>query len=90
MEAPNKRMNAALFYNRSACQRQLGQLKLALRDAQQAYATDPSMVKAYWRAADVAIILDEQEEAREAIELGLKEAPRNQPLLQLKLAVTRF
>ena len=90
MEAPNKRMNAALYYNRSACQRQLGQLKLALYDAQKAYGLDPSMVKAYWRAADVAIILDEQDEAREAIEAGLKVAPRNQPLLQLKLQVQRF
>lgn len=90
MEAPNKRMNASLHYNRAACQRQLGQLKLALIDAQKAYALDPSMVKAYWRAADVAIILDEQEEAREAVEAGLKQAPRNGPLLQLKLAIQRF
>ena len=66
--------------------RPLGQL----RDAQKAYEIDPSMVKAYWRAADVAIILDEQEEAREAVEAGLKAAPRNGPLLQLKLAIQRF
>lgn len=33
-EAPNKKINAAFYYNRSACQRQLGQLSLALRDAQ--------------------------------------------------------
>ena len=90
MEAPNKRMNASLHYNRAACQRQLGQLKLALRDSQRAYEIDPTMVKAYWRAADVAIILDEQEEAREAVEAGLKQAPRNQPLLQLKLQIQRF
>ena len=51
---------------------------------------DPSMVKAYWRAADVAIILDDQADAREAVEAGLKQAPRNQPLLQLKLAIQRF
>ena len=90
MEAPNKRMNAALYYNRSACQRQLGQLKLSLIDATKAYELDPSMIKAYWRAGDVAIILDEHAEAREAIEAGLKVAPRNQPLLQLKLQVQRF
>jgi len=90
MEAPNKRMNAALYYNRSACQRQLGQLKLALFDAQKAYALDPSMLKAYWRAADTAIILDEQDDAREAIDAGLKQSPRCQPLLQLKLNVQRF
>ena len=90
MEAPNKRMNASLYYNRSACQRQLGQLKLALVDAQRAYAIDPSMLKAYWRAADVAIILDEQAEAREAIDAGLKVAPRCQPLLNLKLQIQRF
>jgi hypothetical protein len=33
-DAPNRRMTAAIYYNRSACQRQLGQLSLALRDAQ--------------------------------------------------------
>ena len=90
IEAPNRRMNAALHYNRAACQRQLGQLQLALRDAQQAYQIDPSMVKAYWRAAEVAIILDDQHEAREAITAGLKVEPRNQPLLQLKLQIQRF
>lgn len=90
MEAPNKRMNASVYYNRSACQRQLGQLKLSLIDATKAYELDPSMIKAYWRAGDVAIILDEHAEAREAIEAGLKVAPRNQPLLQLKLQVQRF
>ena len=90
MEAPNKRMSAALYYNRSACQRQLGQLKLALMDAQKAMQLDPTMVKAYWRAADTALILDEEDEAREAITLGLKQSPRCQPLLQLKLRIQRF
>ena len=90
MEAPNKRMTASLYYNRSACQRQLGQLKLALMDARRAYESDKEMLKAYWRAADTAIILDEQEDAREAIEFGLKVSPRCQPLLALKLKVQRF
>ena len=30
------------------------------------------------------------DEAREAVEAGLKQAPRNGPLLQLKLAIQRF
>ena len=85
MEAPNKRMTAALYYNRSACQRQLGQLQLALRDAQQAAELEPKMLKAHWRAADVAIILGDHEAARESITAGLKESPRCTPLLQLKL-----
>ena len=59
-------------------------------DARKAYETDPSLLKAYWRAADVAIILDEQQDAREAVEKGLKIAPRNQPLLQCKLRITSF
>lgn len=90
MEAPNKRMSAALYYNRSACQRALGQLALALRDAQKAYEIEPSFTRAHWRAADIAIILDDQEAAREAVEAGLKHAPRCQPLLQAKLKVQRF
>ena len=59
-------------------------------DARKAYEADKEMLKAYWRAADTAIILDDQEDAREAIELGLKVSPRCQPLLQLKLQVQRF
>jgi len=90
MEAPNKRMNAALYYNRASCQRSLGQLALALRDAQKAYEIDPNMTKAHWRAADVAIIMDDMESAREAVEAGLKASPRCQPLLQCKLRITRF
>jgi tetratricopeptide (TPR) repeat protein len=90
MEAPNKRMNASLYYNRSACQRELGQLSLALRDAQKAAELEPTFIKAHWRAADVAIILGEEEEAMESITAGLKVAPRCQPLLGLKLKVKRF
>lgn len=90
MEAPNKRMNAALYYNRSACQRELGQLVLALRDAQKAAELEPSFVKAHWRAADVAIILGEEAEATASISAGLKIAPRCQPLLALKLKIKRF
>jgi len=90
MEAPNKRMSAALYYNRSACQRALGQLALALRDAQKAFEIEPTYTRAHWRAADIAIILDDQESAREAVEAGLKQAPRCGPLLQLKLAIQRF
>ena len=90
MEAPNKRMSAALFYNRSSCQRQLGQLGLALSDAQKAYELDPCMVKAHWRAADVAVVLGDHASANEAVLAGLKQSPRCQPLLQLKLAIQRF
>ena len=90
MEAPNKRMNAALHYNRSACQRALGQLGLALRDAQLAGQIEPSLVRAHWRAADVAMAMGKEEDAREAIEAGLKVEPRCQPLLQLKLKIQRF
>lgn len=90
MEAPNKRMNASLYYNRSACQRELGQLMLALRDAQKAAEVEPTFIKAHWRAADVAIVLGNEEEAMASIEAGLKQNPRCQPLLQLKLRVKKF
>jgi tetratricopeptide (TPR) repeat protein len=85
MEAPNQRMLAALYYNRSACQRELGQLGLSLRDAQKAAELDPTMVKAHWRVADVALILKDHEAANEAIVAGLAQSPRSQPLLMLKL-----
>ena len=85
MEAPNQRMLAALYYNRSACQRELGQLGLSLRDAQKAVELDPTMVKAHWRVADVALILKDHEAANEAIVAGLAQSPRSQPLLMLKL-----
>ena len=85
MEAPNQRMLAALNYNRSACQRELGQLGLSLRDAQKAAELDPTMVKAHWRVADVALILKDHEAANEAIVAGLAQSPRCQPLLMLKL-----
>ena len=85
MEAPNQRMLAALYYNRSACQRELGQLGLSLRDAQKAAELDPTMVKAHWRVADVALILNDQEAANEAIVAGLAQSPSCQPLLVLKL-----
>ena len=90
MEAPNKRMNASLYYNRSACQRQLGQLQLALRDAQKAAETDPTSVKAHWRAADVALALGDRASAHEAVAAGLKVEPRSQPLLALKLQLASF
>ena len=90
LEAPNKRMNAALHYNRAACQRALGQLELALRDAQLAAQIEPGLARAHWRAADVALALGKEDEAREAIDAGLKHEPRCQPLLQLKLRVQRF
>jgi len=85
MEAPNQRMLAALYYNRSACQRELGQLGLSLRDAQKAAELDPTMVKVHWRVADVALILKDHEAANEAIVAGLAQSPRCQPLLMLKL-----
>lgn len=85
MEAPNQRMLAALYYNRSACQRELGQLGLSLRDAQKAAELDTTMVKAHWRVADVALILKDHEAANEAIVAGLAQSPRCQPLLMLKL-----
>ena len=90
MEAPNKRMLAALYYNRSGCQRELGQLSLALRDAQKAAELEPENIKALWRAADVAVVLSDHESANEAITNGLKQSPRCQPLLELKLRVQRF
>jgi tetratricopeptide (TPR) repeat protein len=90
MEAPNKRMLAALYYNRSACQRMLGQLGLALADAQKAAELDPANLKALWRAADVAIVMGNHEAAKEAVEAGLKQSPKCQPLLQLKLQIQRF
>lgn len=85
LEAPNKVATAALYYNRSACQRQLGQLQLALRDAQKAYEVDPTSTRAHWRAADVAAILGDTAAAAEAVTAGLRHAPRNGPLLALKL-----
>jgi hypothetical protein len=74
----------------SRAQRQLGQLALSLRDAQRATEIEPTFVKAHWRAADVAIVLDQQQDARQHVEAGLKHEPRCQPLLQLKLKITRF
>jgi len=88
-DAPNRRMTAAIYYNRSACQRQLGQLSLALRDAQLAAENDPSNVRAWWRAADVAIVLGDVESAWDAITAGLKVNPRCQSLLALKLRCKR-
>jgi len=88
-EAPNKGMTAALYYNRSACQRQLGQLSQALRDAQLAAENEPTNLRAWWRAADVAIVLGDLDAANEAVAAGLKLNPRCQPLLQLKLACVR-
>jgi len=90
LEGPNNRMLAALYYNRAACQRELGQLSLALRDAQKAAEIEPTMLKAHWRAADVAVILNDDESAMEAIDAGLKQSPRCQPLLELKLKVKKF
>ena len=53
LETPNSRMQAALYFNRSACQRQLGQLRLALSDAQKAAEIEHTMLEAIWRAAEV-------------------------------------
>lgn len=86
---PNKRMTAALYYNRAACQRQLGQLSLALRDAQLAAETDASNLRAWWRAADVAIVLGDRASAMEAVAAGLERDPRCAPLLQLRLQLKR-
>ncbi|KAL3926227.1 MAG: hypothetical protein SGPRY_003395 [Prymnesium sp.] len=88
-EAPNARMAAALYYNLSACQRQLGQLSLALRSAQMAAEKEPENMRAWWRAADVAIALGDLDSANEAITSGLNVNPRCQPLLQLKLKISR-
>ena len=46
-------------------------------------------MRAWWRAADVAIVLGDLDSANEAIAAGLKLNPRCQPLLQLKLAAAR-
>ena len=90
MEAPNKRSAAALYYNRSACQRQLGQLGLALRDAEKSAELDPTSVKALWRAADVALAMGDRASAQAAVTAGLKLDAKNQPLLQLKLKLVSF
>lgn len=90
MEAPNKRSSASLYYNRAACQRALGQLALALRDAQKAAELEPDNALAWWRAADVAISLGNWVDAQEAVAAGLKSEPLSQPLLQLKLQLANF
>ena len=53
LEIPNGRMRAALYFNRSACQRHLGQLRLSLSDAQKAAEIEHTMLQALWRAAEV-------------------------------------
>jgi len=76
LEAPNKRANAALYYNRAACHKQLGNLHLALRDATLAAEADPpNSVRAWWRAADAAMSLGDAEAADEAIKAGLSVQP---------------
>ena len=67
---PIRRMNAALHYNRAACHRALGQLGLALRDAQQATQIEPTLVRAHWRAAEVALAMGKEDEARRRSTLG--------------------
>ena len=85
LEVPNKRAVCAFYYNRAACQRQLQQPQLALRDAQTACELDPTNLKAWWRAADAALALGDRVSAEEAVVAGLKVKPTCGPLLQIKL-----
>ena len=76
LEAPNKKVTATLYYNRSGCNQKLRQPHLALRDAQLSAEADPLNARAWWRAADAARALGDAESAREAIKAGLTVSPR--------------
>lgn len=87
LEVPNAQANASALYNRAACRRHLGQLHQAMQDAQLAAAADPTMVGAWWRAADAALALGDAATAAEVVAAGLKVEPSAAPLLELRLRV---
>ena len=91
LQVPNEKANASLLYNRAGCRRHLGQLHQAMQDAQLAAKADPTLVGAWWRAADAALALGgggaAAEAAAEAVAAGLKLEPRSAPLLELRRRV---
>ena len=90
LQVPNEKANASLLYNRAGCRRHLGQLHQAMQDAQLAAKADPSLVGAWWRAAEAALALGGAaavEAAAEAVAAGLKLEPQSAPLLELRQRV---
>lgn len=93
LQVPNEKANASLLYNRAGCRRHLGQLHQAMQDAQLAAKADPTLVGAWWRAADAALALGggavAAEAAAEAVAAGLKLEPQSAPLLELRRRFNR-
>lgn len=87
LEVPNPKANASVLYNRAACCQGLGQLHQAQRDAQLAAEADPTLVGAWWRAAEAALLLGDTTSAAEAVASGLKAEPQCAPLLELQRRV---
>jgi len=76
LEAPNKKANAALHYNRAACHKRLGNVHLAMRDATLAAEINPEIsARAWWRVAGSAFELGDAEAAEAALRAGLKVQP---------------
>ena len=84
LEVPNPKANASVLYNRAACCKGLGQLHQAQRDAQLAAEADPTLMGAWWRAAEVALLLGDNTSAAEAVASGLRAEPQSAPLLELQ------
>lgn len=87
LEVPNPKANASVLYNRAACCKGLGQLHQAQRDAQLAAEADPTLMGAWWRAAEAALLLGDTTGAAEAVASGLKAEPQCVPLLELRRRV---
>ena len=87
LEVPNAKANATLLYNRATCRHHLNQLFQARQDAQLAAKADPTLVGAWWRAAEASLALGDAATAAEAVAEGLNMQPGEAALLDLRRRV---
>jgi stress-induced-phosphoprotein 1 len=70
-----------VYSNRAACYTKLAALPEGLKDAEKCIELDPNFTKGYTRKGAIQFFMKEYDKALETYQLGLKQDPQNQELL---------
>ncbi|KAH3683121.1 hypothetical protein WICPIJ_005904 [Wickerhamomyces pijperi] len=82
-------LDASLFLNRAACNLELKNYRRCINDCKQSLTFDPKNIKAYYRMARAFSALEKFEEAKEALEFGLKFDAENKASLDLLTKISK-
>ncbi|KYF39051.1 tetratricopeptide repeat-containing protein, partial [Toxoplasma gondii TgCatPRC2] len=80
----DKTLEAVLYSNRAQCHLILGELVACVNDCRSALRLDPSIVKAYYRAARASFLLELFRQSSAFASAGLERDPNNTDMKQLR------